>query len=271
MWGLSHILNPLSQAREGTCNLMDTSRVLNLLSHNGNSSHSCLYPWPFSCPGHPHGPCGLLQYSLLAPFKCILQSSVWGIFYQCTLDNVTPLPHTSDSSPCTWDNTCYQGLQGPLWPGPSYSGDLVSVIDLDLGTLAAFLLFPQPRYFLPEASTPSLEWWSLQSWVLLILMLQMKCSTSKGTSLNPTSPLPHLKQLLHHWLPTTSACYFFLTVFMILSNDPRCSLDYCLSSSKKLSSVRAKTLHSYSLWSPQLNKYLVTSYTVGRNVIGKTV
>ena len=31
------ILNPLSKARDGTLILMDLSRVLNLLSHNGNS------------------------------------------------------------------------------------------------------------------------------------------------------------------------------------------------------------------------------------------
>ena len=31
------ILNPLSKARGGTCSLMHTSRVCNLLSHNGNS------------------------------------------------------------------------------------------------------------------------------------------------------------------------------------------------------------------------------------------
>ena len=30
------ILNPLNEARDGTCILMDTSQVLNLLSHNGN-------------------------------------------------------------------------------------------------------------------------------------------------------------------------------------------------------------------------------------------
>ena len=33
------ILNPLSEARDQTCILMDTSRVLNPLSHNGNSLH----------------------------------------------------------------------------------------------------------------------------------------------------------------------------------------------------------------------------------------
>ena len=32
------ILNPLSEARDRTCILMDTSQILNLLSHNGNSS-----------------------------------------------------------------------------------------------------------------------------------------------------------------------------------------------------------------------------------------
>ena len=31
------ILNPLSEARDRTCILMDTNRVLNWLSHNGNS------------------------------------------------------------------------------------------------------------------------------------------------------------------------------------------------------------------------------------------
>ena len=31
------ILNPLSKARDQTCNLMDTSWVLNPWSHNGNS------------------------------------------------------------------------------------------------------------------------------------------------------------------------------------------------------------------------------------------
>ena len=32
------LLNPLSKARDQTCILMDTNWVLNLLSHNGNSS-----------------------------------------------------------------------------------------------------------------------------------------------------------------------------------------------------------------------------------------
>ena len=33
----SQILNPLGEARDQTCILVDTSWVLNLLSHNGNS------------------------------------------------------------------------------------------------------------------------------------------------------------------------------------------------------------------------------------------
>ena len=38
------ILNPLSEARDGTCILMDTNQVLNPQSHNGNSPpHSFLY------------------------------------------------------------------------------------------------------------------------------------------------------------------------------------------------------------------------------------
>ena len=37
------ILNPLSEARDRTCVLMDTSRVLNLLSHDRNSRATPLY------------------------------------------------------------------------------------------------------------------------------------------------------------------------------------------------------------------------------------
>ena len=33
------IPNPLSKARDGTCVLMDTSQVLNLMGHNWNFSH----------------------------------------------------------------------------------------------------------------------------------------------------------------------------------------------------------------------------------------
>ena len=50
------ILNPLSEARDQTLILMDTSQVLNLLSHNGNSVGFCLfvcfliYTRPFSFP-----------------------------------------------------------------------------------------------------------------------------------------------------------------------------------------------------------------------------
>ena len=36
------IPNPLSEARDGTCILMDTSQVLNWLSHNGNSKYNIL-------------------------------------------------------------------------------------------------------------------------------------------------------------------------------------------------------------------------------------
>ena len=45
------ILNPLSGARDWTCILMDTSRVLNPLSHNGNSRKIIILKWasmPFS-------------------------------------------------------------------------------------------------------------------------------------------------------------------------------------------------------------------------------
>ena len=37
------ILNPLSEARDQTLILMDTSQVLTLLSHNGNSVGFCLF------------------------------------------------------------------------------------------------------------------------------------------------------------------------------------------------------------------------------------
>ena len=54
-WDLSHIcdllhssrrcwiLNPMNEARDGTCGLMDTGQVLNMLSHEGNSSNKFLY------------------------------------------------------------------------------------------------------------------------------------------------------------------------------------------------------------------------------------
>ena len=38
------ILNPMSKARDQTCILMDTSWVLKLLSHNGNSPVLILIP-----------------------------------------------------------------------------------------------------------------------------------------------------------------------------------------------------------------------------------
>ena len=39
------ILNPLNEARDQTCILMDTSLVLNLLSHNGNSLFLLFKMW----------------------------------------------------------------------------------------------------------------------------------------------------------------------------------------------------------------------------------
>ena len=49
-------LNPLSEARDQTCILMDTSQVLNLLSHKGNSKlnfhirHFCSFQFFFLIP-----------------------------------------------------------------------------------------------------------------------------------------------------------------------------------------------------------------------------
>ena len=45
------ILNPLREARDRTCIFMDTSRVLNQLSHNGNSKRSVLYKLAPQCSG----------------------------------------------------------------------------------------------------------------------------------------------------------------------------------------------------------------------------
>ena len=47
--------DPLSEARDGTCFLMDASHVLNPLSHNGNSlsvmvNSLCQSGWPTRCP-----------------------------------------------------------------------------------------------------------------------------------------------------------------------------------------------------------------------------
>ena len=44
------ILNPLREARDRTCILMDPSQVHYLLSHNGNSSAQCLETVPYPAP-----------------------------------------------------------------------------------------------------------------------------------------------------------------------------------------------------------------------------
>ena len=51
------ILNPLNEARDQTCIPMDTSRVHNLLSHNGNSLGFLITSWQLQirgqdAPGH---------------------------------------------------------------------------------------------------------------------------------------------------------------------------------------------------------------------------
>ena len=45
------LFNPLIEVKDGTCVLMDTSRVLNPLNHNGNSSFIYL---PYFIFGHTH-------------------------------------------------------------------------------------------------------------------------------------------------------------------------------------------------------------------------
>ena len=65
------ILNPLSKAKNVTCILMDTSRILNLLSHTGTpvvnfNSHIC-------CPFNVDFLIGLfLIHSLVCFFVCLL-------------------------------------------------------------------------------------------------------------------------------------------------------------------------------------------------------
>ena len=51
---LSRTLNPLSEAREPVCILMDTNQVLNLLNHDRNSC-----PWVISIQGRGNCPLGL--------------------------------------------------------------------------------------------------------------------------------------------------------------------------------------------------------------------
>ena len=51
------ILNPLKKTRDQICIIIDTSQVLNLLSHNGNSSFSfCIYYKQSPCLGGPNIP-----------------------------------------------------------------------------------------------------------------------------------------------------------------------------------------------------------------------
>ena len=59
------ILNPLSEARDCTCILMDTSWILNLLSHNRNSLDSC---FSSLCTG-PSANISLTQISHMATVR----------------------------------------------------------------------------------------------------------------------------------------------------------------------------------------------------------
>ena len=68
------ILNPLNEARDQTCILMDTSWILNPRSHNRNSASFCTFAhgvtWLFlgaECPSHS------LQPPLFLPFRIIVQ------------------------------------------------------------------------------------------------------------------------------------------------------------------------------------------------------
>jgi len=73
LWDLLHslwqcqILNPLGEARDQTCILMDTSQVLNQVSHNGNSC--------FSVMKAEFSSCNYLQNSL-QNLKCLLSRPV---------------------------------------------------------------------------------------------------------------------------------------------------------------------------------------------------
>ena len=74
------ILNPLSEAKNGTHILMDTSQVLNPLSHNGNSS-GVTFEFP-TCDLGPRTRCAerwaglqLLHHLVLAPPAPTLQKT----------------------------------------------------------------------------------------------------------------------------------------------------------------------------------------------------
>ena len=71
------ILNPLREDRDRTCILMDTSRILNPLSHNRNSQMSAFKPRNHLLP------CGILHILTCFPFF---------FFFQCPLHVEDPRP-----------------------------------------------------------------------------------------------------------------------------------------------------------------------------------
>ena len=78
------ILNPLSEARNQTCLLMDTSEVFNLLSHNGNSCLIHFFGWSFTLyppEGSLHEGGALFSYCILIVFKSAkLRGEVYYLF-----------------------------------------------------------------------------------------------------------------------------------------------------------------------------------------------
>lgn len=90
------MLNPLSEARDQTCVFMDTSRVLNLLSHNRNYYYCyccgcCCYlgaiPWPVEFPdqgSHPSCSCNLHHsYGNTGSFNPLCQPGIEPESWHC--------------------------------------------------------------------------------------------------------------------------------------------------------------------------------------------
>ena len=70
------ILNPLSEARDRTCILVDTSQVLNLLSHHGNSPESAPPPMHFLKEEGKHESVRLWKRNLPAQAQVLLKCDI---------------------------------------------------------------------------------------------------------------------------------------------------------------------------------------------------
>ena len=165
-------LNPLKEARDWTCILLDTSQVLNPLNHNGNSCLAALgspvftsdtvstpTQSPRQTPLHPHiqSPVFVSVLSVLSPvhfLKSSLQLLCPGVLTPSSVAGSFPL-HSCSS--LTMVPTCPLLIQSPY----TVSSDLISpLVYIKRGTFGVPIVAQWKRI---QLGTTRLQAWSLAS------------------------------------------------------------------------------------------------------------